>query len=97
MKSMEKYRTVPQGHVCLTISSATHLFLGAIRPLLRHDADPLVPEHPDGEDGDPAAVDELHGLDGQHGGDDVVGVVLPPRHLHEAVAAAADEHQAALE
>lgn len=44
----------------------------------------------------PPAVDELHGLHSQHGGDHVVRVVLAAAHLHQAVPAAADEHQAPL-
>ena len=101
-----------------------HLFLGAVRPLLGDDHDPLVLQHPYTEDRDPGAaqthsvttgtrqrwaarpgrvhehmhlsssintgwaakavavksvspspVDELHRLNGQHSGDDVIGVV----------------------
>ncbi len=75
---------------------SSHLLLRTIRSLFSDDADPLVPQDPNGENGDPAAVDELHRLDGQHGGDDVVGVVLTTGHRHEAVARAADEDEAAL-
>ena len=36
-----------------------------------------------------------HRLHGQDGGDNVVGVVLPSRHAHQAVPGAADKDQAA--
>jgi hypothetical protein len=35
-----------------------YLFLGAVWPLLGHDADPLVPQDFNAEDGDAAPVDE---------------------------------------
>ncbi len=58
----------------------TDLFFGAVGPLFGDDADAVVAQDADAEDGDAAAVDELHRLHGQHRGDDVVRVVLPARH-----------------
>lgn len=75
--------------------ASTNLFLAAVGPLLGDHAYPLVPEYPDAEDGYSAAIDELHGLDREDRGDDVVGVVLAPGHGHEAVPRAADEDEIA--
>ena len=44
----------------------------------------------------PASVDELHGLNGQHRGDDVVGVVASVGHLHQPFLAPTHKDQATL-
>lgn len=75
-------------------SGPTYFFFPAVRALLSHDTDPLIPQHAHREDCNATAVDELHRLHGQHGGDDVVHVVLAARHRHQPIAAAAHEHQA---
>ena len=68
-------------------------FFRTIRPLFSHHTNSLITQNPDGKNGNPASVDKLHGLDGQHGGDDVVRVMLPARHRHEALAGPADKDQ----
>lgn len=70
-----------------------HLLLAAVGSLLRHDADPLVPQHPHREHGDAAAVYKLHRLDSQHSGDYIVHVVLAADHRHQTVTRTAHEHQ----
>lgn len=71
-----------------------HLFFTAVGPLLGDDAYSVVSKNTDAEDGDAAAVDELHGLDCKNCGDDVVHVVLAAGHGHQTVARATDKHQA---
>ncbi len=73
------------------------VLLGHSRLLLRHDADPLVPQHSGGEDGDSPAVDELHGFDGQHRRDQVVRAVLPTRHRHQSRPRTDYEHHPTLQ
>ncbi len=71
------------------LQDATHpleaLLFGAVGTLLGYHADPLVTEDPDREDCYPAAVDELHGLDCQHGRDYVVRVVSSAADHHQTV------------
>ncbi len=44
----------------------------------------------------PSSVDELHGFDCEHGGDDVVSVVPPPADLHHSLSTPTHEDQTAL-
>ena len=71
------------------------LLLTAVWSLFRHNTNPFVPQHPDAEHCDPTSVDEPHGLDCQHCGDDVISVVLPPRHGHQPVPCATDKDKSA--
>lgn len=77
-------------------NAGTHLLLTAVWPLLGDDADPLVTKHANAEDGDAAAVDELHRLHRQYRRDQIVRVVFTTSDRHEAVTRTTHEHQTTL-
>lgn len=71
----------------------SYLLLAAIRPLFRNDANPLVSEHANAEDGDSPSINELERFHSQHRSDDIIRVVLPPRNCHESIPGATNKDE----